>query len=307
MIGLYILIGVLLFSFIFLFLIFRIVFLRTNKPSSMFKIKYTKEQTENKNMIVKDLKEHLKSGYEEIYIDSFDGLKLYGKYYHLNDEKPVIICFHGYKGNINDGLFGFKKVCFDNDFNLLLVNQRSHGKSQGRFISFGINERRDVQFWANYMAKRFPSNKIILAGTSMGASCVLMASDLALPNNVCGIIADSPYVSAFNVIKAFAIKKKYPVDLSMKLVNAATLLIGKFDLNSHDSISSIKKSKLDILLIHGDKDNVVSIKNSEEIHNKFRNNTTLEVFNNCDHCLSFFEDNERYLKVIKDFIKKVTK
>lgn len=304
---LFIFIGIVLVGYFILYMVYRIAFLRSEKPSSLFTIKFTKEQEKKKNMILKELVSYYKKDFEEVYIDSFDGLKLYGKYYHLDDKKPIVICFHGYKGNIYDNQIGIKKICFENDFNILMVNQRSHGKSEGKSISFGINERRDVQFWVNYVAKRFPKNKIILAGTSMGGASVLMASDLSLSSNVCGIVADCPFSSPLDVVKGYLVKKRIPIKLGLNLVCMSALLIGRFDLKSHDSLSSIKKSKIDILLIHSEEDSVVSCDNSRNLHDKSRNNTTLEVFTGADHGVSYLSDSERYTKVFLDFVKRVTK
>ena len=59
----------------------------------------------------------------------------------------------------------------------LHIDQRAAGESEGKYIGFGVLESRDCCLWAQYIAKRFgPDQKIILAGLSMGASTVLMAT-----------------------------------------------------------------------------------------------------------------------------------
>ena len=307
MIGVYIIIGLFIVGYFILYMVYRTAFLRSEKPSSLFTIKFTSEQEKKKNIILKELVVYYKKPSEEIFIDSFDDLKLYGKYYHLDDKSPIVICFHGYKGNMYDNQIGIKKICFENNFNLLMVNHRSHGKSEGKSISFGINERRDVQFWANYMAKRFPKNKIILVGTSMGGASVLMASDLALPNNVCGIIADCPFNSPLDVVRGYLTKKKIPLNLGLNIVCMSALLVGRFNIKSRDSLSSVKKSKVDILLIHSEEDSVVPCDCSKNLHDKSRNNTTLEIFTGADHGVSYLSDSERYTNIFLNFVKRVTK
>ena len=34
---------------------------------------------------------------ENVAITSFDGCKLHGRYYHVNDDAPLVILFHGYR------------------------------------------------------------------------------------------------------------------------------------------------------------------------------------------------------------------
>lgn len=63
-----------------------------------------------------------------------------------------------------------------------MVDERAHGKSEGKVITFGIRERCDCKLWAEYAVKRYGENKdIFLAGVSMGAASVMMASNLGLP------------------------------------------------------------------------------------------------------------------------------
>lgn len=96
------------------------------------------------------------------------------------------------------------------------------GESEGKYIGFGVLESRDCCLWAQYIAKRFGTDqKIILAGLSMGASTVLMATAhhekklipisistektmevcMELPENVTGIVADSAFSSPYDIIK----------------------------------------------------------------------------------------------------------
>ena len=86
--------------------------------------------------------------------------------------------FHGYHGTfLWDGLGSFR-FCRKNHINLLVVDERSHGKSADQIITFGIRECKDVKCWADYAAKRFPEKSLILSGVSMGSASVMMASVL---------------------------------------------------------------------------------------------------------------------------------
>ena len=128
--------------------------------------------------------------YEQVSITSYDGLKLTARYYHRNDGAPVKIEFHGYRSAATRDFSGANELDVLTGCNVLLVDQRSHGLSEGTTITFGIKERHDVVSWANYAVDRFGSDvKILLSGVSMGAATVLMASNLELPSNVKGIIA----------------------------------------------------------------------------------------------------------------------
>lgn len=302
----FIILGLTILGLLILFIVYAKVFLRSNKPSKMFKIIYTKKQERVKNKLIEELSEFEQKDSKNIYISSTDGLKLHGKYYYLNEDNPIIIDFHGYKGNIKDHL-AIRKIANDNNYNLLLVEERAHGESEGKTITFGIKERRDVQSWTNYIANKYPKNKIILYGTSMGAASILMASDLALPKNVVGIIADSPFDDPQTVINEILKIKKYPVKLTSKLIHIAGIIFGNFDLKYHNAHKSIKKTNIPILMFHSKDDKVIPYKISEKLYKEEKYKIELHIFENADHCLICYEEQEKYQEIITKFIRKVTK
>ena len=114
--------------------------------------------------------------YERVEILSRDGLRLSARYYHRAENAPLAICFHGYKSNPCRDCYGMAHIFLSEGYNLLLPDQRAHGKSQGRTISFGIRERLDCADWIDYANFRFGAQTpIILGGVSMGGATVLMA------------------------------------------------------------------------------------------------------------------------------------
>ena len=148
---------------------------------------------------------------EFVSVTSYDGLTLWGRYYHLADGAPLDIAFHGYRSAGLTDFCGGAEISREMGHNLLLIDQRAHGKSQGSTITFGIKERYDVLTWVDYALERFGKDtKILLYGISMGASTVLMASELPLPENVKGIVADCPYSSPTKIIRAVGRKLRIP-------------------------------------------------------------------------------------------------
>ena len=94
--------------------------------------------------------------YEEVMVYSHDGLKLYGRYYHHRDNAPLLIFFHGYRScglRDGNGMFLYSKALH---YNILLVDQRVHGKSEGKTITFGIKERYDCFSWTEW-AQQHPA------------------------------------------------------------------------------------------------------------------------------------------------------
>ena len=245
--------------------------------------------------------------YEPVSITSFDGLKLNGRYYHVRDGAPVNICFHGYRGTPSRDFSGGAMLVLERGHNLLLIEERAQCSSEGHTITFGINERIDCLDWINYCLDRFgDKTKIILVGISMGAATVLMASDLDLPDNVVGIVADCPYSSPLGIIESVGSGMHIPKPVTRCLAILASELFGHFDLRISSAMESVKNAKVPILLIHGEADTFVPPYMSRDIRDANPKLTELHTFPDAGHGISFLLDPERYRRIVDSFCKRLT-
>ena len=242
---------------------------------------------------------------EFVTVPSADGLILSGRYYHVADGAPLDIGFHGYRSACLTDFAGGAELSEKMGHNLLLVDQRAHGKSTGRTISFGILERWDVLSWVNYAVERFGSNvQILLYGISMGAATVLMASDLPLPENVKGIIADCPYSSPKEIICKVARDRGLPVKAAWCFVWIGARVYGGFDPNEADAVRAVKHTKVPILLIHGEADGFVPCAMSADIQRSNPRRIRRFTFPGADHGISFLRDEARYEAIVTEFCGK---
>ena len=120
-------------------------------------------------------------------ITSFDGLKLQALYLPAQGEaKGTIVAFHGYR-SLAPIDFALEVEFFHTlGYDVLLPYQRSHGLSQGKYITYGVKERFDCRDWAWYAARRWGDRPLFLMGISMGCATVVMASGLELPPSTRG-------------------------------------------------------------------------------------------------------------------------
>ena len=244
--------------------------------------------------------------YEPVEIRSHDGLRLFGRYYHVRDGAPLQIQFHGYRGTALRDFCGGNKIIREAGLNTLVIDQRAHGRSEGTVISMGINERLDCLAWTRYAAGRFgPHTSITLAGVSMGAATILMASDLELPENVKGIIADCPYSAPEDIVKTVIRKMHLPVSLAYPLLAFGTRLFGGFRLSDASAVEAVKHTRLPILLIHGEDDRYVPWEMSKEIAQAGGEKITFASFPGAGHGLSFIEDEARYRALVTAFLGKL--
>lgn len=245
---------------------------------------------------------------EIVTVRSHDGLILSGRYYHVRDGAPLDIGFHGYRSSYITDFSGGSDLSFRLGHNLLLVDQRAHGKSQGSTIAFGIQERRDVLTWVDYALERFgKEQQILLYGISMGGATVLMASGLSLPGNVKGIIADCPYASALDIILHVGKTMPIPQWLIKPFVILGARIFGGFDLCETDAVQAVRSAKVPILVIHGEADTFVPPEMSEAV--AMANPQMIQRFTvpGAEHGISYLVDTNEYCSIASDFIDKVLK
>ena len=243
---------------------------------------------------------------EEVHVKSFDGYKLRGRYYHSAEVAPLIICCHGYRSTAFKDFSGGLLYLHERGFNVLLIDERAHGESEGSVITFGINERQDVLEWARWARKRFGPVPMYLFGISMGAATVLLASELDFPNNLRGIIADCPYSSPRKIIVNTAAGMHIPA-WTLIFARIGARLLGGFKLSDIDASDCVKNTKVPILIIHGDADSFVPPYMSEgpaEANPEMVKRITIK---GADHALSFIVDPEKYKAAVEEFFARTMK
>ena len=244
--------------------------------------------------------------FEEVTIRSREGLTLYANYYHCRDGAPLEIWCHGYKGNALRDFCGAWSLAQEAGHNVLLIDQRCHGRSEGHTITFGILEKTDVLLWIQWANERFGPVPILLSGVSMGAATVLMVSGCELPENVKGIIADCPFDAPTNIIKkVLGQDMGMPVKLVYPLIRLGARLYGRFDLDSDSPVEAVKRAKLPILLIHGDDDRFVPYPMSQNIHAAAPGKIRFHTVPGAGHAMDKIWDPELYRKAVREFTAEV--
>ena len=241
-----------------------------------------------------------------VYTRSYDGLRLTGRLFHRSDTAPLCICFHGYRGSPLRDFSVMGKFLQDEGYNVLLVEQRAHFKSGGHTITYGIRERKDVLSWVEYANKRFGADRpIYLFGISMGAATVVMSADLDLPANVKIICADCPYSSPKDIICHVSKWSFKNTTIAWILIYLSAVVYGHLIIRKDiTGANAVKKTKVPVLLIHGEEDKFVPAAMSEEIRAANPDLVERYTFPSAVHGVSYFSDPDRYIAIVRDFIKR---
>jgi len=301
-----IIIGIILILVAHLYLIYRCIFTVTKKKAANQVSLYKGQAYRDRKEEIFDLILRAKAlPYRGVTTTSHDGYELYGSLYETSPDAPFLLIFHGFKsGGLRDVpywmLDGVAK-----GYNLLVVDQRTHRKSGGRCVTLGVKERFDVLTWSEYIAKNFGEDKkITVMGASMGAGTVLMAADLPFPASVSGIVADGGYTSASNIMKKVSLDRHVPLWFSYPLMWSSAKIFGNFRLGDGSALEALPKTKIPVLIIHGEKDAFVPCYMAKENYEVCGSEKELYIVSGAGHGLCYLTDPEKYREVLGGFLMR---
>ena len=245
---------------------------------------------------------------EKVYLTSYDGLKLVGNYLHHPQAKGTILLMHGFRSNGFHDFGAAYEFYYSLGYSLLSVFQRAHGESEGKFICFGVKERFDCQSWANYVCRRMgPEHPIFLAGVSMGASTVLMATGLPLPPAVRGVIADCGYTSAWEEFKTvLKVGMHLPVHPLLEATNLVCRVVAGFGFRDCSTLDAMKVNRLPVLFVHGQADKLVPHRHSLDNFAACQAEKRLVSIPDAGHGVSYLVDTPQYQQAVRQFLQAHT-
>lgn len=266
-------------------------------------VEETQEQKENRIQNENWLSE--KS--EDVYITASNNgnLKLHA-YEMKNTEKSDIwaIVIHGYTAQ-GKNMIGFAKEYYDRGYNVLVLDLRGHGSSEGDYIGMGWHDRLDLIDWCNYLINKNTDCKIILHGVSMGAATVMMATGEELPENVKVAIEDCGYTSMWDEFK-MQLNRLFNLP-SFPVLNAASTVCkirAGYMLEEGSAVQQVKKSKTPTLFIHGEEDTFVPFEMLDIIYESANCEKQKLVIEGAAHAQASSINPDLYWKTVDEFIVK---
>ena len=248
------------------------------------------------------LKEH---NAQDVFINSSDGLKLHGYWIPADNPRGTILLAHGYRSTflVDFGLaFAFYHAL---GMNILVPHQRSHGESEGKYITFGVKESEDMKCWIDFHNNTFGDYQIILSGLSMGASTMLYLADQSLPRNVKCIIADCGFTSPKSILDiVFRSVVHIPSGPFLWAADLFARIFADFSLSQRDTRKVLPEAKLPVLMIHGLEDDFVPCDMTQQGFAACNGDKELLLVAHAGHGTSFLSNKEKYTKTVIAFLEK---
>ncbi|MCL2324847.1 MAG: lysophospholipase [Actinomycetia bacterium] len=184
-----------------------------------------------------------------------DGLNLYGEYLDLGFERCAIIL----QGRTESLLYSyyFADVYARCGYNILVIDPRAHGLSDGSYHTAGIRESDDLVAWIQLINARWQISDFTLHGVCVGAATALYAyvklkeegSDL-----IKRIVTDGLFISNYEMYKRnFRIYKQPPFP-ALHLTFLLAFLLAKVRMFRETPLSTMGDIDIPILFIWSEQD-----------------------------------------------------
>ena len=232
---------------------------------------------------------------------------LYGKLYRTKENNDkVILAVHGYHSGGMFDMGRFHKLYEELGYDYLIISQRAHEKSGGKYISFGHHEKEDGLCWINKILEIYPGNvQIVLHGVSMGAATVLlMAGSEKLPEQVRRVIADCSYTSMKDQMDHMSRDhSQFYRDVTQGMFDFCSRLLAKYSLADTSALEAAKKARIPGLIIHGEDDDYVPVEDARGLYEAYGGRHQILVVPGAGHARSYVVNPDLYDRKVKAFMK----
>lgn len=215
-----------------------------------------------------------------------------------------VVVVHGYMSKAKE-MLRWVRGFYEKGYNVLALDLRGHGESEGDYIGMGWPNRVDLMKWIDEIVKNDSNAEIVLFGVSMGAATVMMASGEKLPPNVKVIVEDCGYSSVSGIFvhqldDLFGLPE-FPV------INAANTVIKQragYDIYQASAVEQVAKNKTPMLFIHGQEDDFVPFEMLDSLYQATKGDKEKLIVPEAGHGQSVLVSPDLYWDTIEDFVGK---
>lgn len=281
------------------------------EPKVMKKVKYIIAGSDAENVLPEKTRKELKEGAELLrsretetpVIRARDGVRLVGHWCPHPEARRIIIAMHGWRSSWDHDFCTISGFWYDNGCSVLYPDQRGQNASGGDYMSFGMLERYDCLEWVNWVVQKCGTDiPVYLAGVSMGATTVLMASEFEMPSSVRGILSDCGFTSPEAIWRHVAKENLHlPYSVQHRLVDEMCRKKIKLSSKSCSTVEILKKAKIPVLFVHGTDDHFVPVEMTYRNYIACAAPKRLFIVPGADHGMSYLEDREGYEDALRNF------
>ena len=256
---------------------------------------YYQYRSELKKIVV----EAKKIEFAPVTVKSNDNLNLAGRYYDLKSDTTVLL-IHGYQSTAFNNFSSLLKYYMSLGCNVLMVDQRAHGLSEGRFTTTGCKEQYDIINWISWIDKNSSCSNIFLHGISMGATTIGLASDKIRNPKVKGLIMEAGFTSFYEELLNCT-GKVFMRQAALNYIVLCAKYLLKVDIKKKTT-DSLSGTSIPVLFMHGSDDTEVPLSHTDENFRACASEKSFLIVNGAGHTLCHFIGKETVESKINEFV-----
>ena len=249
-----------------------------------------------------------KKGFEqyikEVEIKSKDGLRLVGEWFDYGFDKTVII-LPGRRETLVYSYY-YAKPYKDAGVNVLVIDQRAHGLSEGKYSTGGIKEAEDVSLWMKYLHEELNQKEIIIHGVCVGTCCASIAATKYKTDYLKAVILDSMFITYKEIYKNHYLESGHALFPVYYQIWMWFRFFTKCNIEDSRPDKYMPEFTLPTLFIWGKKDIYCLPEKSQILFDLCASkDKQLEWFEEAEHSRVRLNNEERYDSLIKAFLGRI--
>ena len=240
---------------------------------------------------------------KELTIKSKDGLKLVAEWFDYGFDRTVII-LPGRRETLIYSYF-YAKPYKQSGVNVLVIDQRAHGYSEGKYSTGGIKEAEDVSLWMSYLHNELNQKYIYLHGICVGTCCATMVVAKYKVDYLKAVILDSAFISYKEIYKNHYLESGHKLFPAYYLIWFWFRFFTKCKINDSNPEMYMPAFDLPVLFMWGTKDVYCLPEKSKILYEKCASKQKeIEWFEGAEHSRVRLYDEGRYDGLVSDFLAR---
>ena len=228
--------------------------------------------------------------YDDVFLTAADGVRIHA--WHVPGESDTtLLWLHGNAGNISHRVDNIAALNSLTGLGVLIVDYRGYGLSEGSPSEKGLYLDAEAAF--EHLVTELgldPVEDIVLFGRSLGVG---VAAEMATRHAVRCVILESGFTSVISM--AGASRPDWLVYALMPFVGAR-----------YDTLAKISRVKSPVMIVHGDRDEIVPFQMAEELFEAARDPKRFHVVKGAMHNDVYERGGAAYFQALREFIADPT-
>ena len=233
-----------------------------------------------------------------------DGLNLYGEYYDFGSDKAVMV-LSGRTESLRYGYY-FAQPYAHFGMNVLVVDPRAHGYSDGTFNTVGFEEGKDAFEWVKFLHETYHVKSVVLHGICIGAAGGMYAiTSENCPDYFTALVTEGMFANFGHSMRNHLIERKrhWPlvmpcIDFWMKHYTGHSMMKGPID--------AIGKLEKPLLMIQSRMDTYSTPENAQKLYDLCPSKEKeLVWYETGGHSQLRYTDAQKYDNAILSFLDRI--